>query len=98
MKPDLLTAPPPGYSTVFALPVMAAGGSTPDLTGLVIASDTRLTVAVRGEGLTVQLDALDCITLAMILIQLADRLAAEERAAADSAHVVLERVAPAGAA
>jgi hypothetical protein len=64
----------------------------------VIASDGRTTIAVQGEGLTVRLDAQDCFALAMILIQLADRLAAEERAAADSVHVALERVAPAGTA
>jgi hypothetical protein len=98
MKPDLLTAPPPGFSTVFGLHVLAARGGTMDLTGLVVSADGRLTIAFQGEGLTVRLDGLDCVALAMILIQLADRLAAEERAAADSVHVALERVAPAGTA
>jgi hypothetical protein len=99
MKPDLLTAPPAGCSTVFSLPVMAASGGTMDLTGLVVSADGRLTIAVQGEGLTVRLDGLDCVALAMILIQLADRLAAEERAhaGADTGNA-LANVAPAGTA
>lgn len=89
---DLPPLPPPGHSAVFPLPVLAAAGAPPVLSGLILAPDGRLTVAASGAGLAVRLAAEDAAALALLLWQLADKLATEASAAADAAAGALDRI------
>jgi len=89
---DLPAVPPPGTSAVFPLPTLAAAGGAPDLSGLVISADGRLTVAHRGAGLAVRLAPEDCSALAALLWQIAGTLAEQHQQAADAADTALNRI------
>jgi hypothetical protein len=89
---DLPAVPPPGTSAVFPLPTLAASGGAPNLSGLIVAADGRLTVAHRGAGLAVRLAPEDCSALAILLWQLAGQLAGQRQIAADAADNALDRI------
>ena len=89
--------PPPGMSAVFPLPIVASSGGTPELSGLLVAGDGRLTVAHCGAGLAVRLAPEDCTALALLLWQLAGQLAERNRAAAEGADAALARIVQGGA-
>lgn len=89
---DLPALPPPGHSACFPLPVLMAAGSRPPLTGLVLAPDGRLTIACNGAGLAVRLEAADAAQLSVLLWQLANKLANDANAAADTAAAELDKI------
>jgi hypothetical protein len=95
---ELPTLSRPGFSAIFRLPVLAARGGTKNTSGLLLSLDGRLTLAVENEGLVVRLGLEDCATVGVLLLQLAEKLAAEERAADDADNLALERTAPVGSA
>ncbi len=84
--------PPPGMSAVFPLPIVASAGGKPELSGLIVAGDGRLTVAHCGAGLAVRLGPEDCTALALLLWQLAGQLAERDRCAAAAADAALSRI------
>ncbi|MBB3899968.1 hypothetical protein [Roseococcus suduntuyensis] len=89
---DHTTLPPRGESAVFPLPPMTATGGPPELSGLVLSGDGRLTVAAHGVGLAVRLEAEDAAQLALMLWQLSGRLAAERTEAAERAGDALDAI------
>lgn len=84
--------PPPGMSAVFPLPIVASSGGSPELSGLIVSADGRLTVAHRGAGLAVRLAPEDCSALAVLLWQLAGQLAERDQLAAGAADAALDRI------
>jgi hypothetical protein len=64
--------------------VFATFGGNPRVNGLAISADGRITLAINGSGLAVQLDPEKCLALGALLWQLGERLAGEQPKTADS--------------
>ncbi|WP_439578375.1 hypothetical protein [Elioraea sp.] len=92
MTADRPAVPPPGSAAIFPLPVLTAAGGAPELAGLILHGDGRVTIAHRGAGLAVRLGPDDAAQLGMMLLALSGELAARRREAAEAAGADLARI------
>lgn len=81
-----------GEQLVFFAPVLTAAGGPPELHGLALSGDGRLTIAAHGSGLAVQLDPSDASALGVLLLRLASQLATQQAATVEAVDEALKRI------
>lgn len=83
--PPLHGLPEAGQAAVWPAPLIDVQDVPPGLEGLVISPDGFVTICADGWGVAVRLDAGAAATLAGLMVQLSERLAAAEGAAGEQA-------------
>jgi hypothetical protein len=74
----LFPLPEPGRAFLLPTGVFAAFGGSPQVSGLAVSHDGRITLAINGGGLAVQLDPEQCMALGAVLWALGERLSGEQ--------------------
>jgi hypothetical protein len=81
---DTPLLPEPGRAFLLPANVIAAFGGSPNVSGVFVSHDGRITIASNGAGLAVRLEPEQCQALGAVLWALGERLAGEQTKAADT--------------